>query len=108
MTAIDTHVRGVEPPRDPYLITVAFDLEPGERERFLQLVTSNAQASLSNEPGCLRFDVLQPVSDGDCEVLLYEIYRDRAAFDAHLASAHYRSFDAATRSAVRRKHVQEF
>lgn len=92
----------------PYLITVAFDVEPARRDLFIRLITSNAQASLREEPGCLRFDVLLPVEAGDCDVLLYEIYEDRAAFDAHLASAHFLAFDAATRDAVRRKTVREY
>jgi autoinducer 2-degrading protein len=28
------------------------------------------------------------------QVFLYEVYENRAAFDAHLTSAHFRSFDA--------------
>lgn len=108
MTATQTSTAGPQAAHFPYLITVAFDLDPAERDRFVALVTSNAQASLRHEPGCLRFDVLLPVGTADCDVLLYEIYRDRAAFDAHLASDHFLSFDAATRKAVRRKTVREF
>ena len=46
----------------------------------LPLVCANAAASLKGEPECLRFDVLTPLAGGD-EVLLYEVYRDRAAFE---------------------------
>lgn len=91
----------------PYVITVAFEVEEAERQRFLDLVCGNAAASLAREPGCLRFDVLVPDEEGEPQVLLYEIYEDRAAFQAHLDSAHFRSFDEATRSAVRRKTVRE-
>jgi (4S)-4-hydroxy-5-phosphonooxypentane-2,3-dione isomerase len=108
MSAAETATSGTGANPAPYLITVAFDVDPVQREHFVRLVTSNAQASLRDEPGCLRFDVLLPVSTGECDVLLYEIYRDRAAFDAHLASAHFLSFDAATRDAVRRKTVREY
>ena len=108
MKAADKGTSGRRTDPTPYLITVAFDIEPNQREQFIQLITSNAQASLREEPGCLRFDVLLPVGEGDCDVLLYEIYRDRAAFEGHLASAHFLSFDAATRSAVRRKTVREY
>jgi (4S)-4-hydroxy-5-phosphonooxypentane-2,3-dione isomerase len=38
-------------------------------------------------------------------VFLWEIYDDRAAFDAHLASRHFRDFDRATADMVRTKTV---
>ena len=61
------------------------------------------------EPGCLRFDVLSPTDGARArEVLLYEIYTDQTAFDVHLASAHFRSFDEQTRTLVRRKTVNAF
>ncbi len=65
--------------------------------------------SVEREPGCLRFDVLTPTEDGGApQVFLYEIYRDRAAFDLHLESEHYKAFDASTRGLVSRKTVQAF
>jgi len=93
-----------------YVISVEFELEPGARERFLDLVKENAAASVRDERGCLRFDVLTPRSEGQsgADVLLYEIYTDRAAFDAHRTAPHFLAFDAATRRLVRRKKVTEF
>jgi quinol monooxygenase YgiN len=41
------------------------------------------KARLKDEPGTLQFEVLLP-KDDDTKVLSYEIYRDAAAFDAHL------------------------
>ena len=38
-------------------------------------------------------------------VFLYEVYRDRAAFDLHLASDHFRQFDQRSRDLVIRKTV---
>ena len=37
---------------------------------------------LKDEPGTLQFEVLSPRED-DTKVLLYEVYRDDAAFDVH-------------------------
>lgn len=82
------------------VVTVAFRLRPGHAAAFLALVRDNARASLADEKGCLRFDVCLPAGGDGSEVFLYEIYEGRAAFDAHLASPHYRAFDAATRGMV--------
>ena len=89
-----------------FAVTVAFELIEGCLEEFRRLVTENAALSVALEPGCLRFDVLAPL-DGDRghQVFLYEIYRDRAAFDRHLESGHYQRFDRATRDLVSRKTV---
>jgi (4S)-4-hydroxy-5-phosphonooxypentane-2,3-dione isomerase len=38
-------------------------------------------------------------------VFLYELYDDKAAFDAHLKTPHFLSFDARVRDWVERKAV---
>ena len=91
-----------------FAITVAFEVKPEARNLFLKLVRANAAASLEAEVECLHFDVLVPIGPGLPDVLLYEIYTDRAAFDAHLASPHFLAFDTATRDLVTKKTVGEF
>jgi quinol monooxygenase YgiN len=42
-------------------------------------------------------------------VFLYELYDDdRAAFDAHLAAAHFKAFDAAVKAMVASKAVHAY
>lgn len=92
-----------------YAITVLFDLEEGVFEDFHRLVCENAEQSVTSEPGCFRFDVLTPLgAEGDRQILLYEIYADRAAFDVHLNSAHFKSFDDQTKRMIRQKTVAVF
>jgi autoinducer 2-degrading protein len=104
-----TDERQVAPLANAYAITVSFELEDGAAEKFHRLVTENARQSVALEQGCLRFDVLFPTNGAvGREVFLYEIYTDQVAFDVHLASAHFKSFDEATRALVRRKTVNAF
>ena len=91
-----------------YAITVTFALAEAAAARFIALARANAAASVADEPGCLRFDVLLGAGPGAPDVLLYEIYRDRAAFDQHLKTDHFRVFDQATRDLVMSKTVVEF
>lgn len=111
MTIATPHARvadGGDPARAPlFAITVAIALHSEAHERFVPLVRANAAASLEGEPECLRFDVLTPLSGGD-DVLLYEIYRDRAAFERHLATPHFLAFDEATRDMVVKKTIMEY
>jgi (4S)-4-hydroxy-5-phosphonooxypentane-2,3-dione isomerase len=92
---------------DRYLITVDFWLQPGALEPFLSLIRENARKSLAEEPGCDRFDVLIEKGKPD-HVLLYEIYRSRAAFDLHLKSRHFAEFNAASKAYVKDKSVVEY
>jgi len=87
-----------------YVVLVEFRLKSGARGNFRPLVDANARISTGTEAGCRRFDVIEPANDPD-SVLLYEIYDDRAAFDAHVASPHYASFDTASAGYVVGKSV---
>jgi len=90
-----------------YVVVVEFQLHPDAVEAFLPLMTRNAALSLELEPGCHRFDVCQP-KPGSPEILLYEVYSDRAAFDAHLATPHFREFDAEAAAMVANKVVRTY
>ena len=63
----------------PFAVVVTFQIEPARYVEFMPLMLSNAQASLTQEPGCLQFDVATDPARPN-EVFLYEIYSDRAAF----------------------------
>jgi autoinducer 2-degrading protein len=76
-----------------YVVTVEFAVKPASITTFRSAMLKNAKASLDDEPGCRQFDVC--FSTNDLNVcFLYEVYDDHAAFDAHLAMAHFKSFDA--------------
>lgn len=93
---------------DGFVILARFQLVPGARDAFLAAVGRNAAASVADEPGCRRFDVLTPESGDADEVVLYEIYTDAAAFDAHLRTPHFAAFRAATADLVRTSAVERF
>jgi quinol monooxygenase YgiN len=88
-----------------FVVVVEFQLKPGARSQFRGLIDANADASVRDEPGCLQFDVLEPEGDAD-RVLLYEIYVDRFAFDAHLKTEHFRVFNDAAGALCLSKSVK--
>ena len=87
-----------------YVVLVEFQLRPGTFERFRQLISENARASVRDEPGCRQFDVVVPDGEPD-SVLLYEIYDDKAAFAAHMKTPHFAAFDRDSASCVASKKV---
>ncbi|MEM7519593.1 MAG: putative quinol monooxygenase [Pseudomonadota bacterium] len=85
-----------------YVVAVTFQIKPDRMAAFLLRMQENAHTSLTREPGCQQFDICR----NDNEIFLYEVYDDRAAFDAHLASPHFASFDAAVDEMISAKDVR--
>lgn len=90
-----------------YVVAVTFHVDAAHADAFLIAVTENARQSLECEPECHRFDVAVG-ENGPATVFLYELYTDRAAFDAHLASAHFKSFETLVSPWVTSKEVGTF
>lgn len=76
-----------------FVVLAEFQVKPGCLEAFLALAREDASHSVRDEPGCRRFDVTV-LEGGQDRVLFYEIYDDRAAFDAHLTTPHLARFRA--------------
>jgi len=89
-----------------YAVTVVFKVKPEHRAAFRDAILENARASVTQEPGCSVFDVCES-ADGS-EIFLYEIYDDEAAFKAHLATGHFRRFDAEAGPFVLDKRVSAY
>jgi quinol monooxygenase YgiN len=87
-----------------YVVTVEFGVDPAQWAQFLPLMLENARRSRSDEPGCRQFDVCVDAARAGA-VFLYELYDDRAAFDAHLVSPHFKAFAAATEKMIAKRHV---
>jgi (4S)-4-hydroxy-5-phosphonooxypentane-2,3-dione isomerase len=59
------------------------EVRTGRRDQLWPLLMAHKARCLKDEPGTLQFEVLVPRED-DSRVLLYEVYRDDAAFEVHL------------------------
>jgi (4S)-4-hydroxy-5-phosphonooxypentane-2,3-dione isomerase len=55
---------------------------PEKREQILPLLMAHRARCLKDEAGTLQFDVVLPRED-DSRILIYEVYQDDAAFEAH-------------------------
>ncbi len=82
---------------------VTIYMKPEHRQRLIDELWKDAYGSERDEPGCLMFNIAQ--DDGDPNVLhLFEVYRDDAAVDAHVATPHFQRFAEVTRD----WHVKPF
>ena len=75
-------------------IWVKVRIKPELRKRFLEAIEVDALGSERDEPGCLRFNVLQDENDENV-YYFYEVYKDKAALEAHRAMEHYATWRAA-------------
>ena len=83
---------------------VDFDIVPAEREKYLAAVTENGKASVM-EPGCKRFDILTLASDPN-HIVLYEVYENEAAVQAHRATDHFKKYAATTKDMVAKREAR--
>lgn len=90
-----------------FVVTVDFQIHPGQMQAFMPGMLRNAQASLDLEENCLQFDVCVSVADAN-HVFLYEIYRSKEDFDAHLKMPHFLDFNAKSAAQVMSKTVKIF
>ncbi|WP_460452367.1 putative quinol monooxygenase [Alsobacter sp. SYSU BS001988] len=74
----------------PFVVIAEFRVKPERIDDFLDAAADDAAHSVADEPGCRRFDIVVP--EGGATVIFYEIYDDRAAFDAHLLTPHLQRF----------------
>lgn len=89
-----------------YVVTVKFTIHQEHADKFKPLILANATASVELEEGCHRFDVA--VSPDGCDIFLYELYSDKAAFEVHLKSEHFQAFESAVSDMVASKRVEFF
>lgn len=88
-----------------FVVKVQFTVLPEYAERFLAEMSSNAETSLSSEEGCRQFDVC--IGDAST-VFLYEVYDSEVAFQLHLKTPHFLSFNETTMSWIESKTVVTF
>ncbi|MEE2881821.1 MAG: putative quinol monooxygenase [Chloroflexota bacterium] len=69
-------------------LVVEINIKPGHKEEFMASMLGDARGSNNDEPGCLRFDVLEDNEDPN-KLHLYEVYQDELAVEAHRNAAHF-------------------
>ena len=88
-----------------FVLQVSIRIKPENVESFMTRALENAREA-RKEPGCRQFDVLVDPSDRT-RVMLYEIYDDEKAFEAHQQTPHFKKYvaEAVPLLASRERHV---
>jgi (4S)-4-hydroxy-5-phosphonooxypentane-2,3-dione isomerase len=80
------------------------DVAPGRREELLHLLMAHRARCLNDEPGTLQMEFMVP-RDDKTKVLLFEVYRDDAAFDTHARGASFARWRKESGEMVTKLHV---
>jgi (4S)-4-hydroxy-5-phosphonooxypentane-2,3-dione isomerase len=72
------------------ILTVNIRIKPENVDAFMAMVLANAREA-RKEPGCRQFEVLVDPDDRT-KVLLFEIYDDEKAFEAHQQAPHFKNY----------------
>lgn len=83
---------------EPVVLHAVFTAQPGAADRVAALLRDFAEIVRAEE-GNLVFDACQLVDDPD-RFFVYEVYRDEAAFQAHLAASAGVPFNAALQELI--------
>ncbi|HEU4924257.1 MAG TPA: putative quinol monooxygenase [Burkholderiales bacterium] len=75
-----------------FVLVVNIRIKPESVDAFMKLLKENAAAA-RKEPGCRQFDVLVDPKDRT-QVMLYEVYDDEKAFEAHQQTPHFKKYVA--------------
>ena len=73
-----------------FVLVVSIKIKPENVERWMRMALENAREA-RKEPGCRQFEVLVDPKDRT-KVLLFEIYDDEKAFEAHQATPHFKKY----------------
>ena len=73
------------------VLHVTIQVKPEHVTEFLELARYDAEHSEQDEPGCLRFDVIQDRDDPN-RFYFYEVYRDEAALETHRQTPHFKLY----------------
>jgi quinol monooxygenase YgiN len=88
-----------------FVLSVDLRIKPENIEAFTAKAIENA-ADSRKEPGCRQFDVLVDPKDRT-RLMLYEVYVDEKAFEAHQQTSHFKKYvaEAVPLLASRERHV---
>jgi quinol monooxygenase YgiN len=75
-----------------FVLLVNIRIKAENVDRFMKGIGENARAA-RKEPGCRQFEVLVDPKDRT-KVVLFEVYDDEKAFEAHQATAHFKKYVA--------------
>ena len=100
-TPVSTH-----PPRRPMVRLAELEIDPAQLTGYLAALREEIDTSIRVEPGVLTLYAVQVKGD-PTRVRLFEMYADSNAYNAHIASEHFRKYKTGTAAMVKSLNLLE-
>lgn len=90
----------------PYVRVAEIEIDPAQLEPYKVAVKEQIEAAVRLEPGVLA---LYSVADKEnpSRIFVFEMYADIDAYEAHLETAHFKKYKAATQDMVKSLKLRE-
>lgn len=83
-----------------YIQIATLEIYPSHLEAYRIAVSDHAKAAISNEPGVLMLNAVADKDDPN-KITVFEVYRDRDAYQSHLKAEHFLRYKATVESMVK-------
>lgn len=90
----------------PYVRLAELDVTPVQIDSFKAAAIQNMQSTLDQEEGALEFHALLK-RDHPGQVFVFEIYKNKDAYETHVQSPHYKQFGAKVESMINDKALYD-
>jgi quinol monooxygenase YgiN len=87
------------------VLIVDVQVKPEMRDKFIELLKYDAEHSENDEPGCLRFDLLEDTEKPN-HFFFYEVYKDEASMAAHRETPHFKHYFSQINDLIERPNVR--
>ena len=88
------------------IMAVDIDVVPGQIDNYLAALKENGAAAV-HEPGCREFNIQVSQKDPN-HVLIFEVYENAAALEAHRQTDHFKKYAATTKEMVAKREARPF
>jgi quinol monooxygenase YgiN len=94
------HRRAAAPAQRLVVRLAELQIDPAQLAQYLAFLREEVETSIRVEPGVLTLYAVQLKSD-PTQVRMFEMYADSSAYNAHIASAHFRKYKVGTQPMVK-------
>lgn len=93
-----------EEPPTPFVRIAELEIDPVQLEKYKAAVKEEIETSIRLEPGVLAIYAVA-LKENSSQLRFFEIYKDEAAYTAHIASPHFRKYVQITREMIRSRKL---
>jgi quinol monooxygenase YgiN len=90
--------------KTPFVRIAELKIDPAQLENYKTAVREEMETSIRVEPGVLAIYSVALKEDSS-ELRFFEIYKDEAAYQAHIASPHFRKYVEITKDMIRSRKL---